>query len=39
MCIRDRVRNSYLLVLRRNVTPRALRDELMAYVERTGLPE
>lgn len=37
--IREQVRNSYLLVLRRNVTPRALRDELMAYVERTGLPE
>ena len=37
--IREQVRNSYLLVLRRNVTPRALSDELMAYVERTGLPE
>ena len=37
--IREQVRNSYLLVLRRNVTPRALRDELLAYVEKAGLPE
>lgn len=37
--IREQIRNSYRLVLRQNVTPRALRDEIMAYVERHGLPE
>lgn len=37
--IREQLRNSYLLVLRHNVTPRALRDELLAHLERTGLPE
>lgn len=37
--IREQIRNSYLLVLRQNVTPRALRDELLAYVEAHGIPE
>ena len=37
--IREQIRNSYLLVLRQNVTPRALRDELRAYVEAHGIPE
>lgn len=37
--IREQIRNSYLLVLRQNVTPRALRDELLAYVEVHGIPE
>lgn len=37
--IREQIRNSYMLVLRRNVTPRALRDDISAYVERHGLPE
>lgn len=37
--IREQLRNSYRLVLQQNVTPRALRDEIMAYVERSGLPE
>lgn len=37
--IRAQIRNSYLLVLRRNVTPRSLRDEILAYVEKHGLPE
>lgn len=37
--IREQIRNSYLLVLRQNVTPRALRDEILAYVEQHGLPE
>ena len=39
MPIREQIRNSYLLVLRQNVTPRALRDELLAYVEAHGIPE
>lgn len=37
--IREQIRNSYLLVLRQNVTPRALRDEILDYVGRHGLPE
>lgn len=37
--IREQIRNSYLLVLRQNVTPKALREEILAYVERHGLPE
>ena len=37
--LREQIRRSYLLVLRRNVTPRALRDEILAHVERVGLPE
>lgn len=37
--IREQIRQSYRLVLRRNVTPRALREEILAYVERHGLPE
>lgn len=36
--VREQIRNSYLLVLRRNVTPRALRDEILAHVEAHGLP-
>lgn len=37
--IREQIRNSYMLVLRQNVTPKSLRDELLAYVGRHGLPE
>ena len=37
--IREQIRNSYLLVVRRNVTPRALRDEILRYIEEHGLPE
>lgn len=37
--IREQIRNSYLLVLRRNVTPKSLREEILAYVEEHGLPE
>ena len=37
--LREQLRNSYLLVLRRNVSPRSLREELLALVEREGLPE
>ena len=37
--IREQIRNSYLLVLRQNVTPKALREEILAYVEANGLPE
>ena len=37
--IREQIRNSYMLVLRQNVTPKSLRDELIAYVEQHGLPE
>lgn len=34
-----RIRNSYLLVLRQNVTPKSLREEILAYVGEHGLPE
>lgn len=37
--LREQIRNSYLLVLRRNVTPKALREEILAYVAEHGLPE
>lgn len=37
--IREQIRNSYRLVLRQNVTPRALRDEIESWVEQHGLPE
>ncbi len=37
--LREQIRRSYLLVLHRNVTPRALRDEILDYVGRHGLPE
>ena len=37
--LREQIRNSYMTVLRRNVTPRALRDELLACVAELGLPE
>lgn len=37
--IREQIRNSYMLVLRQNVTPKARREELLAYVEAHGLPE
>lgn len=37
--IRAQISNSYMLVLRRNVTPKALREEILAYVEAHGLPE
>lgn len=36
--IREQIRNSYRLVLA-GVTPRTLRDEILAYVEEHGLPE
>lgn len=37
--VREQIRNSYLLVLRQNVTPKSLREEILAYVEQHGLPE
>ena len=37
--LREQIRGSYMLVLRQSVTPRALREELLACVERLGLPE
>ena len=37
--LREQIRNSYLLVLRTNVTPKALREEILACVEQQGLPE
>lgn len=37
--LREQIRDSYMLVLRQNVTPRALREELLACVERLGLPQ
>lgn len=37
--LREQIRNSYLLVLRRNVTPKTLREEILAYGAEHGLPE
>ncbi|WP_299102402.1 MmcQ/YjbR family DNA-binding protein [uncultured Alistipes sp.] len=37
--IREQIRNSYLLVIRQNVTPRTRREEILRYVEEHGLPE
>lgn len=37
--IREQIRNSYLLVVRQNVAPKARRDELLRYIEQHGLPE
>ena len=37
--LREQIRNSYLLVLQQNVTPKALREEILAYVRQPGLPE
>lgn len=37
--IRQMIRDSYMLVLNRNVTPKALREELLAYVAEHGLPQ
>ncbi|MDE5624196.1 MAG: MmcQ/YjbR family DNA-binding protein [Alistipes sp.] len=37
--LREQIRNSYRLVLRLNVTPKALREQIAAYVEQHGLPE
>ncbi|WP_418992062.1 MmcQ/YjbR family DNA-binding protein [Alistipes sp.] len=37
--IRQQIRNSYLLVLRQNVTPRARREEILRYIAEHGLPE
>lgn len=31
--LREQILNSYMLVIRRSVTPRALRDEILAHVE------
>ena len=36
---RAQIRNSYLLVVRRNVTPRARREEILARIGELGLPE
>lgn len=37
--IREQIRNSYLLVVRQNVTPRARREEILRHIETNGLPE
>ncbi|WP_295938852.1 MmcQ/YjbR family DNA-binding protein [uncultured Alistipes sp.] len=37
--IREQIRNSYMLVLRQNVSPKSLREQILAYVEAHGLPE
>ncbi len=37
--LREQIRNSYLLVVRQNVTPKALREQLLARVAEQGLPE
>ena len=37
--IRAQIRNSYLLVLRQSVTPRARREEILARIGELGLPE
>lgn len=36
--LREQIRNSYLLVLERNVTPKSLREEILRYVEEHELP-
>lgn len=36
--VREQIRNSYLLVLRGHVTPKARREEIMSYVSQHGLP-
>ncbi len=37
--IREQIRRSYLLVVQQNVSPRALREEILQAVARCGLPE
>ena len=37
--LREQIRNSYLLVVRQNVTPKALRDEILSCIEQHGLPQ
>lgn len=37
--IREQIRNSYLLVIRQNVTPKSRREEILRLVEANGLPE
>ena len=37
--IREQICNSYMLVLRQNVSPKSLREEILAYVGEHGLPE
>lgn len=37
--LREQIRNSYLLVVRQNVTPRSLREEILRYIEERGLLE
>ena len=37
--IREQIRNSYMLVLGQNVSPKSLREEILAYVGEHGLPE
>lgn len=37
--IRAQIRNSYLLVVRRNVTPRVRREEILRCISDHGLPE
>lgn len=37
--LREQIRRSYLLVIRQNVTPRARREEILAYISAHGLPE
>lgn len=36
--LREQIRNSYLLVLRQNVTPKSLREEIQRYVDEHGVP-
>lgn len=35
--LRRQIRDSYMLVLRRNVTPRTLREEILSYIAGRGL--
>lgn len=37
--IREQIRNSYLLVIRQNVTPKSLREEILAHIAANGVPE
>lgn len=36
--VREQIRNSYLLVIKQNVTPKAKRDELLQYLSTIELP-
>lgn len=37
--IRAQIRNSYLLVLNQNVSPKSLKQEILDYIKKVGLPQ